>query len=486
MKSLVGRKKIAAALARASQLRGQSVEELTEASIPTSGLDANGTRRQRLGDYEAEIFLDAPRAFAVRWRKGSGPAATAVPASVERTASEGWAALQRGLKELNGLLAAQRWRLESFLRTPRTWSLGVWQERYLNHPLVGVVARALIWELQSAGKARTAIWHEGRLIDSSGRPLGQPAADTTVTLWHPLAASAKEVLAWRCWLEEFLVAQPFRQAFREIYRPAGKELKNASSDRFAGHLLKQHQFAALARERGWRYHLQGAFDSFNTPTLEMPEAGLVAELDMRTDPNEDISASGLYLTVGTRQVRFRDRRRKPVALSQVPPRVFSEVMRDVDLFVGVTSVGNDPEWAGRSAKGRSGEAWHRHALGELTAMAEIRRERLERLLPRLELRASIHGRFLRVRGQLGAYKIHLGSGHVLMEPKDQFLFFSRSEDVDKPVNFGNLLRAFSDDTVLLKVVQRAVLLSADKNIRNGSLRKQIASATSTPDAEGVQ
>lgn len=475
MKSLVGRKKIAAALKRASELRGLSVEELAETSIPTFGLDESGGRSQRVSGHDAEINLATPSRFELRWRKGSRPPTTTVPAEVKRQAPDDWKRLERELKEMNGLLDAQRWRLESFLRQPRTWNLSVWRERYLDHPLVGVVARSLIWEFQTAGKTRTALWHEGSLIDASGRPAGAWAPDTRVTLWHPLTGSAKEVLAWRCWLEEFLVAQPFRQAFREIYRPAGKELKASSSDRFASHLLKQHQFAALARQRGWRYQLQGAFDSFNNPALDLPDAGLVAELDLRTNPDEDISANGIYLTVGTRQLRFRDSRHRPVLLASVPARIFSEVMRDVDLFVSVTSVGNDPEWPGRSEKGRRNEAWHRQAFGELTMTAEARRERIEHLLPRLELKASLQGRFLVVQGQIRTYKIHVGSGHVLMEPNDQFLLFPRTNTLDKPAEFGQLLRPFADDAILLEIVQRAVLLGSDQSIRSAAIRDQISS-----------
>ena len=33
----------------------------------------------------------------------------------------------------------------------------------------------------------------------------------------------------------------------------------------------------------------------------------------------------------------------PLSLETIPEFVLSEVLRDVDLFVGVTSVGNDPE-----------------------------------------------------------------------------------------------------------------------------------------------
>ncbi len=36
---------------------------------------------------------------------------------------------------------------------------------------------------------------------------------------------------------------------------------------------------------------------------------------------------------------------EPIPLAEIPPLVFSEIMRDVDLFVGVASVGNDPKLA---------------------------------------------------------------------------------------------------------------------------------------------
>jgi hypothetical protein len=62
-----------------------------------------------------------------------------------------------------------------------------------------------------------------------------------------------------------------------------------------------------------------------------------------TDGDESMSPSGVSLYVSSDQVRFRRRRfGDPMALADVPPLVFSEVMRDVDLFVAVCSVGNDP------------------------------------------------------------------------------------------------------------------------------------------------
>ena len=57
------------------------------------------------------------------------------------------------------------------------------------------------------------------------------------------------------------------------------------------------------------------------------------------------------------------------SLSDVPALIFSEVMRDVDLFVGVCSIGNDPVWQDRGEGGQFGGYWHNYAFGDLSATA---------------------------------------------------------------------------------------------------------------------
>src|SRR5205823_14349791 len=105
---------------------------------------------------------------------------------------------------------------------------------------------------------------------------------------------------------------------------------------------------------------------------------------------------------------------EPLALEAVPPLVFSEVMRDVDLFVGVASVGNDPNWADGGPGGRYRDYWQSYSFGELSATAQTRKTLLDRLLPRLKIAAqcSLSDRFLVVRGSIRTYKIHLGSGNI--------------------------------------------------------------------------
>src|SRR4030095_13129232 len=100
-----------------------------------------------------------------------------------------------------------------------------------------------------------------------------------------------------------------------------------------------------------------------------------------------------------------------------PPTVLSEVMRDLDLFTGVASIGSDPGWGQRQPIPFRAY-WDTFSFGALTEMASNRRSLLERIIPRLVIkdRCALDGGFLVVRGDRATYRIHLGSGNVLMEP----------------------------------------------------------------------
>jgi hypothetical protein len=140
--------------------------------------------------------------------------------------------------------------------------------------------------------------------------------------------------------------------------------------------------------------------------------------------------------------------------------VFTEAMRDGDLILGATSIGADPGWLDRGGSHRFGAVyWHRFGFGELSAAAEIRREVLQRLLPALAIadRCTVTDRFLHVRGDEQAYRIHLGSGNVLMSPGDQYL---RTDAARHPQAAGALL-PFDDDRVLAAIVGKAFLLATD-------------------------
>ncbi|MCX6609650.1 MAG: DUF4132 domain-containing protein [Acidobacteria bacterium] len=369
-------------------------------------------------------------------------------------------------KDLKALLAAQRVRLERLLSSPNTTAFHQWHEWYIDHPLTSQFAHNLIWQFDN----QTAIWHNGQLIDWANQPVSTTEA-TRVKLWHPIEADIQTTLSWRAWLEDHQIVQPFKQAHREVYLLTDAErATNPISNRFSAHLVRQHQFAALCRERGWNFNLMGKWDSHNNPTLKLPAYNLEAQLEVGFPPNEDeTSAHAIYLLVATSSLSFRNKDGQPQSLDTIPPRIFTEVLRDVDLFIGVTSIASDPTWPNQNNTHL--DYWHRTAFGDLSTAAENRKTILAKLLPKLAIanHCRIEGHFLHVKGKLHEYRIHLGSGNSMIHDTSCYLCIVQGPG-DKA---AKLPLPFEGDTVLSLILSKAMLLVADDKIKDESIRSQL-------------
>ena len=163
----------------------------------------------------------------------------------------------------------------------------------------------------------------------------------------------------------------------------------------------------------------------------------------------------------------------PLELETIPPLVFSEVMRDVDLFVGVASLGNDPNWADGGPEGRYRDYWQSYSFGELGATAGTRKDVLEQLVPRLKIadRCTFSDKFLIVRGDIRTYRIHLGSGNILMEPNDEYLCIVSKQSVAR--GSDAIFLPFEGDAMLSIILSKAMLLADDKKIKDSTIVSQI-------------
>ena len=149
-------------------------------------------------------------------------------------------------------------------------------------------------------------------------------------------------------------------------------------------------------------------------------------------------------------------------------------MRDVDLFVGVASVGNDPDWVDGGPQGQFGAYWHRYAFGELGQTGAMRGEVLAALLPSLAIadRCRLEGRFLAVDGRLRSYNIHLGSGNIQMAPNDQYLCIVPGQSANDK-SLDRLVLPFEGDRTLSIILSKAFLLAADDKITDPTILRQI-------------
>jgi Domain of unknown function (DUF4132) len=284
-------------------------------------------------------------------------------------------------------------------------------------------------------------------------------------------------------LEVRQIRQPFKQAHREVYVLTDAERTTATySNRFAAHILRQHQFKSLAQMRGWKYDFQGLIDNGNTPTLDVLSWGVAVEFAVEPVNDEQMmTKEGISLLISTDQVRFRRlgqeldgyrRYGEAVPLAEVPPLLFTELMREVDLFVGVASIGADPTWNDRGPQAIQ-TYWQHYAFGELNLPASARRALLERLLPKLAIapHCEISGRSLVVRGKLRTYKIHLGSGNILIAPHNEYLCIVPRRNLASGPE--SLFLPFEGDALLSTILSKAVLLVDDDKIKDRSIVSQI-------------
>jgi hypothetical protein len=100
----------------------------------------------------------------------------------------------------------------------------------------------------------------------------------------------------------------------------------------------------------------------------------------------------------------------------------------------------------------------------------VRRDAVQRIIPKTKIadRCTVGERYLVVRGGLRTYKIHLGSGNILMEPDDSYLCIVPSR------RFGRreVFLPFEDDRLAL-IVSKAFLLADDTSITDQTILSQI-------------
>jgi hypothetical protein len=249
---------------------------------------------------------------------------------------------------------------------------------------------------------------------------------------------------WHLWQADCFTServQPIKQMFRELYTITAQEKDDALfSARYAGHQVNPSQAMALFGSRGWATS-DGVSKSFH-------DLGIRAEIDFRHHGWTGAQVEGLTLD----NVRFFKRGEwQPMKLVDVPPRIFSEVMRDGDLVVAVAHVGGvDPEASASTVEMRS-------ALVRETA-ALFRMENV-----------TIKDRHVLIKGTLGSYTVHLGSANVHRQPGGSLCIVPVHSQ-----HHGRLFLPFADaDPRSAEVVSKVLLLAKDHEIQDPSILDQL-------------
>jgi hypothetical protein len=464
-------------LSEAASEQGVSIHEVEDLAVNDYGL-IKGCKEVPFDDYRAEVAITGIGKSSLRWFKADGAEQKSIPAFVKERHAAKLKKLKESAKQIDQTTSAQRDRIDRMFRADRRWSMENFRTYYLDHGLMGYFAGKLIWNFDFNECRVTAICINNQWINSSNE-IVSPDESSTISLWHPATATVEEIRQWRDFLTFHKIQQPLKQAFREVYLLTDAEINTKTySNRMAAHVLKQHQFNSLAKIRGWKYSLMGAYDDgrYNEAAeVRLPEHGLKAEYWIN-EINADgaFNDTGIWNFIATDQIRFVNiETNEVVDLIEIPAIPFSEVLRDVDLFVGVASVGNDPTWQDTGGIPAYRDYWQSYSFGDLSEVAKMRKDILIGLIPRLKISkvAEIRDKFLVVKGKLRTYKIHIGSTNILMEPNDQYLCIV--PDRSQKSQTENVFLPFEGDTGLSIILSKAFLLADDDKIIDSTITTQI-------------
>lgn len=237
--------------------------------------------------------------------------------------------------------------------------------------------------------------------------------------------------------------QPFKQIFRELYKPTDDELKEKSiSRRYAGHQIQPKKTLALLKTRGWKVDyeegLQKVFhkEGFTAKMYALADWFSPAEVESPTLETVEFHHLKTY---------------KNVTFEEINPRIFSEVMRDIDLVVSVAHAG-----------GVDAEASH----SSIEMRSVLLRETLR--LFKLE-NVEIAENHAKIKGKMGDYSVHLGSAVVFKMPGTYLSIL--------PVHSQQRGRIFlpfaDDDPKSAELISKVLLLARDNEIQDPTVLRQL-------------
>lgn len=307
------------------------------------------------------------------------------------------------------------------------------------HPVISKHLEKLVFTC----KKGHGFYRNGELVSAKGMAT-KPAADELICIAHSTDLHASgEWSDYQRYCFEKQIQQPFKQVFRELYLPLAEEMQEqAVSRRYAGHQVQPSQTVALLKTRGWKVDyeegLQKVFHREGFMAKMYAEANWFSPADVES-PVLD-------------QVVFHDLKTyKNVAFKDIAPRIFSEVMRDIDLVVSVAHVGGvDPEAS--------------HSSIEMRAALLRETARLFKLD-----NVTVNGTHAKIVGKYGEYNVHLGSAVVHQMP-GRYLSILPVHSQQR----GRLFLPFADDDPKsAELISKVLLLARDKDIQDPTILQQL-------------
>jgi len=266
--------------------------------------------------------------------------------------------------------------------------------------LANPVVRSLISRLILLVDGDPFLWDPGDPLAECPPPAEIESA-AEVRIAHPLDLSHRGRLSqWQQHIIDSRTAQPFKQVFRECYLVGERERTADTCSRLQGNPLTARRAFALLRSRGYSPRRGDAVKDHSDSGLHAhiqwarDDEG-AGRLLARSDTTERVTSGPVWFTRGDAG---------PLPLSEVPPIVFSETLRDADLLVS------------RAASGELGFTSRETLRLRATLVRYV-----ARALGLTTIYVSDDSAHALIDGTRAMYRVHLGSGSVFLEESRRHL-----------------------------------------------------------------
>jgi len=272
-----------------------------------------------------------------------------------------------------------------------------------------------------------------------------------VTVAHPLLLAEHGLLAdWQAEIVRRQIVQPFKQVFREQYVLTPAEASTTySSSRLAGRRMRGRQAMAVLANLGW------IVDGDGTVRKPFYTQGFAAHFEAGTyydryDDQDDRATTGALTFWPLRFDSYRAGQEHRLPLAQIPPLIFSEVLRDLDM-VTVIAHQSDEQGTSQEVLRQRGELVR--ATAAALGLGQVHVD---------EPDVFVHGTRAEYRIHLATGAIYLGSGQylcIVSSPKERKAIYLPFEDGGEPISS--------------EIISKVLLLTNDTSIADPTILAQI-------------
>ncbi|KAA8745337.1 DUF4132 domain-containing protein [Paenibacillus sp. UASWS1643] len=325
------------ALQLAADNMGLTSEQLEDRLVTTLGFDEKGTMQLSYGERSFLVKVNGDLQVVVL-NEDTGKSVKSLPAPAQKDdpelAAQSKARFTQLKKDLKSMVNIQAQRLEESLSKQRLWSADEWKALFVQNVIMQKFAVGLIWGTYEDGALiSTFRYMEDGTFNSVDEDEVDLPSGAQVGLIHPLELDQATLEGWTTQLEDYEIKQPFEQLNREIHQPEDEDIMKNEYDHLPESDFSPTAFPKALEKYGW---IKGpAQDGGWYHEFYKVYGDLVAELQFSGtsityyEGLDDITLESLHFFKPNNKQYYYYGDNKPIALGNVPGRVFSETIYDI-------------------------------------------------------------------------------------------------------------------------------------------------------------